>query len=304
MPEFFESKRFDVEHALNMYASSFIFMPATAIYEDNMLNDFKENIKDCHIYIIGIAPKVHLDSVVQKGSDLVTAFSILGKSHDLHWPLPPESRLAGDGHNGWYVVDSSGQKFFPSQQAISVRLRNLEAQDFRVLYIGQAFGEDGSRHALDRLKSHSTLQKISIQGIPNDHILTVIMLEIEPANRLISVFNPHAKDNSQGEKRIEDGLSKMFGTSEAERTTLYEASLIRYFKPKFNKEFKNSFPSTNMKLLSDCYEKDIAAVIAEISFDHFPFRLYSDDVEPKVDHIAHHDLHRDEDRKVFFSTAG
>jgi len=60
-------------------------------------------------------------------------------------------------------------------------------------------------------------------------------------------------------------------------------------------------PSTNMKLLGDCYAKDIAAVVAEISFDELPFRLYSAVVEPQNSHIAWHDLHDDPARKIFFS---
>jgi hypothetical protein len=174
-------------------------------------------------------------------------------------------------------------------------------QDFEVLYIGQAFGEDGSRNAIDRLKKHETLQKIAVKGIPSNYNLYLFLLEILPANRLITMFNPWAKTKDNSGKRIDDGLDKLFNTNEAERTTLYEASLIRYFQPNFNKEFKNSFPSTNMKILSDCYAKDFSAIIAEIIFDGLPFRLYTNAVPPKDYHIAKHDLHTDAARQVFFT---
>lgn len=162
-------------------------------------------------------------------------------------------------------------------------------------------GEDGSRHALDRLKKHETLQKIAVKGIPEGCSLTILMLAIEPANQLITMFNPWAKDKSQGSDRIKKGLDKLFETNEAERTTLYEASLIRYFQPPFNKEFKNSFPSTNLKVLADCYDKDFSAVAAEISIDELPFWLFSAAVERKPYHIAKHDLHTDAARRVFFT---
>jgi hypothetical protein len=54
----------------------------------------------------------------------------------------------------------------------------------------------------------------------------VLLLEIEPANRVLTRFNPFAQDKSQGEQRILDGMNKLFGTDEKERITLYEASLI------------------------------------------------------------------------------
>jgi hypothetical protein len=55
-----------------------------------------------------------------------------------------------------------------------------DAVGFEVLYIGQAFGNDGSRNALDRLKKHETLQKIAVKGIPEGYTLTILMLAIEP----------------------------------------------------------------------------------------------------------------------------
>jgi tRNA nucleotidyltransferase/poly(A) polymerase len=113
-------------------------------------------------------------------------------------------------------------------------------------------------------------------------------------------MNPFAKDTESGTTRIKQGLDKLFNTTEAERISLYEASLIRYFYPEFNKEFRDSFPSTNLKILQDCYEKDFAAVIAEICIDELPFYLWSASAKRSLHHIARHDLHKSRDRKMFF----
>ena len=56
-----------------------------------------------------------------------------------------------------------------------------------------------------------------------------------------------------------------------------------------------------MKVLSDCYYKDFSAVIAEICFDELPFTLFSDFAKHRDYHIAKHDLHSDEARRVFFT---
>jgi hypothetical protein len=170
-----------------------------------------------------------------------------------------------------------------------------------VLYIGQAYGGDGSRNALDRLKKHETLQKIAVKGIPEDYVLTILMLAIEPSSQLITMINPWAKDQSHGLERMKKGL--LFDTNEAERTTLYEAALIRYFQPPFNKEFKNSFPSTNMKVLAECYNKDFSALVAEICIDELPFKLFSAAAQRTGTgyHHAKHNLHTDESRRVFFT---
>jgi hypothetical protein len=301
--EFYGSKRFDVESGLNMYATSFFTLPASAIYESNILKAHETLIQNCHIYLIGLLPTIDVVDCVQEGLDLVTCFHVAGKQHDLRWPLSPGLSLKGDGKNGWHVVDANGTKIFPAEDVMMARLKAEAHIDFKVLYIGQAFGEDGSRNALDRLLKHETLQKIAVKGIPQEYVLSLLLLEIIPVTRMIMMFNGVAKDRTQSEERIKNAFDKLENTSEAERTTLYEASLIRYFVPPYNKEFKNIFPSANMKLLADCYDKDIAAVSAEIVFDNLPFRLCSDTIEARDYHIAHHDLHSEEDRKVFFLDA-
>ena len=116
----------------------------------------------------------------------------------------------------------------------------------------------------------------------------------------MSFFNPHAENKDKEGTRIKAGLDKLFDTDEAERITLYEAALIRYFEPEFNKEFKKSFPSTQLKVLEDCYDKDFSAVVAEICIDDLPFLIGSETVAPAQYHIAKHDLHDEDERKAFF----
>ncbi|MFN7073900.1 hypothetical protein ACK4QV_20235, partial [Proteus mirabilis] len=91
--------------------------------------------------------------------------------------------------------------------------------------------------------------------------LSLLLLEVKPNTSIITAFTPNAQVKDTESVRIKAGLDKLFNTSEAERISLYEAALIRYFSPEYNKEFKDSFPSTNLKILQDCYNKDISAVI-------------------------------------------
>lgn len=127
------------------------------------------------------------------------------------------------------------------------------------------------------------------------------MLAIEPSNQLITMMNPFAKNCDSGDTRIKQGLDKARNTNEAEKISLYEAALIRYFYPEYNKEFKDSFPSTNLKILQDCYHKDFSAVVAEICIDDLPFMLFSEAVGAKFHHVARHHLHEEEDRRMFFA---
>lgn len=41
-----------------MYARSYVTMPAFAIYEDEQITPLLDQIRNCHIYIIGLTPRI------------------------------------------------------------------------------------------------------------------------------------------------------------------------------------------------------------------------------------------------------
>lgn len=296
-----EDKKFDVEHALNLYADSFSLFPAQAIYDEEALKPFMSVIQRCHIYLIGKVPKVDFVGARQSDRTLFVSMEMLGKTYEVNWPLPDGMDLKEED-GAWHLLDEQGARIFVPEDAIFQKLASTyDCLQFDVQYIGQAYGADGSRNALDRLRKHETLQKIAVQGVPEGYRLVLILLEVVPATRVVTMFNPKAEDKTQGGERIKAGLDKLFGTDEKERVSLFEAAFIRYFKPAFNEKFKDSFPSTNMKVLKDCYDKDFSAVIAEIGFDELPYKLFSGQVEAKDHHIASFNLSTKEERAVFFS---
>lgn len=290
---------FDVEHALVMYASSFVQLPAAAIYDVKVLARYAAVAKRCHIYMIGTLPKVELEEARQEGSKLIVGLTVAGQPHDLVMPLEDGFSLRHEGEI-WYLENEAGERVEPSVSAMMMQLhRTTELLNFNIQYIGQAFGQAGERHALDRLVKHEKLQEIAVKGVGPHHQLNLLLIEVAPKTRMTTVLAPNAKKQDATGKRMAAGLDKLFGTTE--RVSLYEAAMIRYFQPKLNKEFKDSFPSTNLKVLQDCYAKDFAAVVAEFSIDPIPYFLCSDAIARRPDHIAKHDLRSQTDRKAFFS---
>ncbi|WP_297112581.1 hypothetical protein [uncultured Devosia sp.] len=301
--ELMSKMRFDTENMLNLIATSNIMLDAQQLYDPAFHDEHAAGAAKCHIYMIGHTPTVKFENAFQNGKTAHFAFTVSGVSYEVPIDLPPGAAIKHD--QGVYILMPDGKKAWPNQKLIGMELsRQSGGFDFNVLYVGQAFGDSGSRNALDRLAKHETLQKISIQGVPDGRRLSVLLVQIMPGTRLITFFNPFAKEQDENGDRIDLGLDKLYGTSEAERTTLYEASFIRYFQPKYNKLFKNSFPSTDMKSLSDCYDKDIQSVVAEFGFGDFPYFLCSEAVAKSDHHIAHHELHNEEDRKFFFYDRG
>lgn len=292
-----EAQEFSIENAFGMHARSAAWLPAAGIYDKTAWASQVDIIERCHIYFIGFTEQVRLETARAEGAAITLFYSVSGTEYPLRWDLPEGHSLKME-NNKWFIEDPSGRRGWPSD--VGAKLSKAGATTFDVRYIGQAYGTDGSRNAMDRLQKHETLQKISLLGTPEGYDLQLLLLEIEPASRLYTMMNPYARDRESNEERIQLGLDKLYNTSEEERISLYEASFIRYFSPQYNKEFKDSFPSTKLKILQDCYDKDFSAVVAEICMDKLPWRLKSDKVDPGYYHIAKHDLHLDEARRAFF----
>lgn len=293
-------KLYDVEHSLGMYAVSYCTLPAESIYDKEELEPLMGVVETCHIYLVGVTPIIKLIDARQNNKSLTMEYEVAGQGCSLRFELPEGLKLKSED-DIFYIEAPNGQRSVPDNNYIQSRLSaQTGAVNFDVKYIGQAYGKDGSRNAIDRLLKHETLQKISLKGVPEGHRLSLLLLAIQPNNQIFTLMNPFAMNKDEGPERIKAGLNKLFNTTEKERIALYEASLIRYFHPEFNKEFKDSFPSTNLKVLQDCYEKDFSGVVAEICIDELPFKLFSDNVAPKDYHFAKHDLHEDEARRMFF----
>ncbi len=282
-----------------MYALSFCTIPAAGLYDKEALAQHASVLDTCHIYMIGYTPRIDFVGAEQQDRNLLLSFKVLSENHVVEYVLPEGVSLGTEG-DLFYLSDSTGERFWPNEMDMQTRLAATGAVKFEVKYVGQAYGQDGSRNAIDRLLKHETLQKIALKTAPAGYQITLLLLAIEPSNQLVTVINPRARNKDESGTRIRQGLDKLFNTTEEERISLYEAALIRYFYPDFNKEFKDSFPSTNLKILRDCYEKDFSAVVAEICIDGLPFRLWSSAVGPKLYHIAKHDLHKSEERRMFF----
>lgn len=297
-------KRFDTEHALVLEPRDCLVMPAQFIYDTEWLKQHDDIIPNCHIYLIGYLPEIQMVGPHQIINDrLIVSYLVGGEKRELSWPILIDSEIVRSDDRRWWLRNSEGKDYIPKGMDKLHYRFNLEqdACSFYILYIGQAFGKSGSRNALERLRSHEKLQQIALTGcVPKHFTLTVLLLELEVDTGMALMFNPRAEQTDPSNERVMNGFSNLESTTEAEKTTLYEASLIRYFKPKLNTEFKDSFPSTNMKVLAGCYEKDMSAIIAKLHIDSV-FKISSDTVPQKQMHWIQHDLHTTEDRKVFFS---
>ncbi|WP_231942751.1 hypothetical protein [Cupriavidus taiwanensis] len=278
---------------------------------------YAEISENCHIYLICRRPGFSYDPFSFVYEDGKIKGDLVYKAAGVPHKIPFEREFAlYDGavevvlspypHREIHTLDQNGEmvRYLPATAlgiGLGIHVAERSLGDLEVLYVGQAYAE-GKRTAIDRLKSHSTLQKIlaTVQyNMPDDEIF-VLTFEYAPY-RIISMFDGMAKNPIKGEVDEKRFISIQNNPlTKHQQICLIEAGLIRYFQPEYNKIYKESFPASDQGILSACYELDFSALAVEINTDELDFSLYSKTVRAKQHHIAQFDLINPRERLSFF----
>jgi hypothetical protein len=180
-------RKFLSEFAVNLYSARWIMVTPSDLMAGGEIDaDTAELVERCHICLICRRPSFSYDPASFKFDDGKLSgklvYKVGGKRHELSYALP--FKLA----DGATMVRLSSyphkdiETLLPSGECVRHVLASLRAHYFapqgilrqlEVLYVGQAYAE-GRRSALDRLKSHATLQKILadvVRKMPDDEIL-------------------------------------------------------------------------------------------------------------------------------------
>ena len=177
-----------------------------------------------------------------------------------------------------------------------------ELANLEVIYVGQAYGESGARSAIDRLKAHSTLQKVlADQQHVSWWMEAVLLLFVFDDHQLVSVIDGTSRpavtgdaDDVHFQSLLEQPLSS------AQLVTIAEASLIRYFQPQYNLHFKDNYPTTDLQHLKDAYRLDYSGIVTEIDTEGIAVKTFAKHRRPLGHHTAHFDLHDPKERFSFF----
>lgn len=154
-------------------------------------------------------------------------------------------------------------------------------REMEVLYAGQAYGDRGKRTALDRLRSHEKLQKILIDCNSKYPHKRIYILLLEMSTQLLSGFNGISKEFMCSEEESEEHLKKVISDLPKEKQVINitEAAIINYFKPKYNINFVDNFPSIKHKGYGQYYDLDYNCISIELDmqFKEMPYlQLYTD----------------------------
>ncbi|MFT2789734.1 hypothetical protein ACMV5I_06635 [Serratia sp. T13T92] len=308
-------RKFVSEFSVGITSNGWLMLTPDQLHAEGKMNDAHQDISDnSHIYLICKKPKtncsneepvISVDQVTGKvisridGTEVVSEYSFPFAFIEDEVAL----RVSSYPHRKIETVNAGGEwkRYWPSEM-LALFTSNPIYYDLEVLYVGQAYA-DGKRTAIERLRSHSTLQKIladTMNDFPDDQIYILTLVYSDYI--LFSSFNGADKTCISGQEDLAR-LKSIIDTplSKKEIVCLSEAGLIRYFNPKYNIIYKGSFPSSDQKILSGCFDLDFSGLSVEIELNGSNFRLYSKDVSVKHHHTAMFNLVDEEKRLGFFT---
>lgn len=315
------ARKYLSEFAVSLCSARFLLMLPHQLSAGWKTNNtlYLEISENCHIYLICRRPSSVFDPNNFSFDGNVVRGNIVYKTggvetylpFELPFCLPADTvslELAPYPHREFECKNAKGEvlTYYPAASlSINGVISNPSLQQLEVLYVGQAYAE-GKRTAMDRLKSHSTLQRVLADthySFPDDEIL-ILTFEYAPY-RVISWVDGTEKKAISGEEdiaRFESIIDNPL--SKAQQISLAEAGLIRYFQPHYNVVYKDSFPSSDQSLLDSCYHLDFSALIVEIDTEELGIYLYSLNVLFNKHHMAQFNLVDTSVRRSFFTFIG
>lgn len=310
------NRKYLAESALNFYSSEPMLLSLSDVYKlknDQFLNEL---IKNNNIYIICERRRITIDPhTIKHSPGQITGDLILHGEVHHQWERERfiltsfdfDERIQLFNKMGFtsmrpklditkihvnklgnvisFEDNEMGVFTLTSSQFISLIRPNLQGREnLKVLYIGQGIGTKYSRTAIERLKKHSTLQRIlsdTMENSPTSEII-ILLYRFENTKSIMSTASNNKIVDSveSSENELKHMISRReVSISRRNKINLVEAALINYFKPFYNYIHKDSFVPNNMrklKILKGLFENDFSGLIVEINSSHIGAKLFSD----------------------------
>ncbi|MFV8343624.1 hypothetical protein [Flavobacterium sp. XS2P39] len=310
------SKRLPTEFAINMLLEKMMILQQPELKFVSEYNYFDEN-NPCHIYFICKKPRLTVIPEKFEATEdyLKMSFGInrQGLIEEIEYKFAnnfgtKEVQIVSSYPFNIFQLNNNKEQLVDAK--VSPFLQTYVTGDFlnlEVLYIGQSYGVEGARTAPDRLVSHSTLQGIYAEALINnpDCEIYLALACFSQINLMMmhgkTIFSQEELDEDDiRRKKVSDKLN-WEGINEQQKINFTEAALIKYFQPRYNKIYKDTFPNPAHSTYSECYDLDINAICIELqTSEMINCCLYSDEVKPNPCHMHQFLLNSEEERKSMF----
>lgn len=302
---------------LNFYSNKAVIFDLINISDDFLINILKD--WKCHIYLICKRKKIYLENI--STNDLGVQVINLYTLNDEHEKQRYSKEIFFDINvkgfeNGFFIVDFEAEKdckirdfVFYNQlytipnDPVGSSIKENIITDLEVAYIGQAYGRNADRTIDYRLIKHEKVQKIAIDILnkgSNEEILIIgINVDTNDMTTLRSDLN--SREKIRKNKLIEIATAAQERISEGQTITIFEASVIKLFKPILNKEYKETFPSQDFTSYGEIYKTKFNHISLIIDTLPVHARVFSPNMlERKYLFHTVHSLATNEEKKSLF----
>lgn len=280
-----------------------------------------ERADETYIYLIGSMPRVTLDPASAMSFDgeirVNGRLSVRGGAEEFQAVI---KHAYGEGvfidcpyPHDEYSIRRFGER--PMLTGVVANMRTprsgvsglpVNSRNFKVLYVGQAFGKGGERSSIHRLKSHSTLQNILAEATPDVQIwLVLCRLDDLTLTGAMGAIGSAKIQGDSDFRHHHDALKWLNsqGSDRREAVSLAEACLIRYFRPRYNSQLKETFPQPQHAVLKSLDELDLNSVAVELQLQDLAISAGNETVKAGNWHAAPYEIHFDSDREPILDSA-
>jgi hypothetical protein len=311
------TRKYMSEAGIHVFVSCVMLLQQTDFEKMDNEEVWRNHLEDfpSHIYSIVRRPRVMVDEASLSISEASVSgkFMVRSAAGTVAYPFQIRNGLgsvdlrlsAPYPHYILFAHDKSGVEVSAAKASLLASLNGIDlgtSLAFEVLYVGQAYGVEGSRTSMHRLASHETLQAIYSKAAAETPDLEIwVMLWHLTPNTLL-MFDGVSKDYLVTDQEDEMHLKEVLNAalSDQQIINFTEAAMIRHFQPEFNIRFKNSFPSPAHETYAECYQLDLNAISIEVETEEVHSEIWSKSTSLSARHFATFPLHSPEERRSMF----
>lgn len=272
----------------------FLLQPSELHSISNEEKEVRERVNKCNLYLICSRPRVF---PIISNSKLSCNYKIKGETKSFDIKIEDVLKWCGDdtvevsvsGHSGSRlaftndesVYEVSFNSFIGSFPGIPEEIKTLHLE-----YIGKSNSSSLNDGPIDRLLSHSTMQKIlaDYNVEKPDYSIFCILLNY-PAPKLIFVLKAENVIDVESEEKKRLASLWLDSLTIESYTQIVEATLINYFKPKYNSHFKDNFDVHSLKTLGFLKKHYIDSISVNLDTSMIDTKLKSDTIDCRFEHF-------------------
>lgn len=310
----------EIETLLELYsADPFVFRP-TDLYR--LDQTFREHLESYNIYLLGTRPRIsiHLPSLGLdlSGQIVEGVFNVHLEDEIVQVPFTYEHKLelpitALGGHEYPYdnlrlILNNEIAVQLGIHEIILLSSTHIQPySDIKIEYIGRSIGEKNRSDAIERLigktgkRGHGDLQRILTDlGCRPDKEVYILLYDFG-YHRMVAFGGGLGPEPVIPYGDVPNRMDDMINSTLPRRNKidLIEASLIRYFQPKYNEKYKEAFPKANHTILNNLFKNDVTSLAVSLSTNEHGIRVFSDKISPCDSHLAMYSIVKDKNRASF-----